>query len=192
MSTRPSRTEAQQEASRRNSRRSTGPKSVAGKARSAANALRHGLRAREPRFLVLPEEDVNRYIILQARLLAEWVPVGVMEEWLVGEIGATMWRIGRCHVLEAGVISDQLAKARDVTWLALLGAADRPVDPPEVDFVSAIAGTVEGELLRRLDDHDDRLTARLLGFVRELERLQAARRAAVPASFAPAETFART
>ncbi|UCF81156.1 MAG: hypothetical protein JSV08_01675, partial [Acidobacteriota bacterium] len=40
-------TEAQREASRRNARRSTGPRSERGKAASSMNAIKHGVFARE-------------------------------------------------------------------------------------------------------------------------------------------------
>jgi hypothetical protein len=50
---------AQSAASRRNETRSTGPASVAGKARSALNGVRHCLSGRT--FFLLPDEDPEEF-----------------------------------------------------------------------------------------------------------------------------------
>ena len=48
-------TDARSEASRRNGAKARGPKTEEGKARSAQNALKHGMRAQK--YLVLRDED---------------------------------------------------------------------------------------------------------------------------------------
>ena len=62
---------ARAEASRRNGARSRGPVSAAGKARSAQNAIRHGLRARS---VLLADESAGDFAGFAAALRAELAP----------------------------------------------------------------------------------------------------------------------
>ena len=81
-------TEAQIEANRRNSRKSTGPKTEEGKNRSKLNALDHGCRAN---VLVLPTEDFGEY---QQELNAwnlSWQPRNPVEEFLVERVVNLSW-----------------------------------------------------------------------------------------------------
>ena len=57
------------EANRRNSQKSTGPKTPEGKSAVSMNALRHGLRART---VVLPGEDPTEFHQLCNDLESEW------------------------------------------------------------------------------------------------------------------------
>jgi hypothetical protein len=68
---------ARAEASRKNGARSRGPKTEEGKARSAQNALKHGMRAQK--HLVLPEEDAAEFAALEATLVEELAPVGALQ-----------------------------------------------------------------------------------------------------------------
>src|SRR5262245_57278317 len=60
---------ARAEASRRNGAKSRGPRTLEGKARSAQNALKHGMRAEK--YLVLPDEDAAEFAELETALVAE-------------------------------------------------------------------------------------------------------------------------
>ena len=51
-------TPAKVEANRRNARKSTGPRTLVGKARSSKNAVRHGLLSRD---VLLPDEDPEQF-----------------------------------------------------------------------------------------------------------------------------------
>ena len=68
---------ARAEASRKNGARSRGPKTPEGKARSARNALKHGLRAQK--YVVLPDEDATEFAALEAALIDELAPQGILQ-----------------------------------------------------------------------------------------------------------------
>jgi hypothetical protein len=87
---------ARAEASRKNGAKSRGPKTPAGKARSAQNALKHGMRAQK--YVVLPEEDAAEFAALEATLTLELAPQGVLQSILVGRIARRLAaRARRAH-----------------------------------------------------------------------------------------------
>lgn len=67
----------------------TGPRTPAGKARSAGNATRHGILSRE---LILPNEKREDFDALLGQLLAELRPYGTLESALVERIAIALWR----------------------------------------------------------------------------------------------------
>jgi hypothetical protein len=101
--------EKQIQANRRNAAQSTGPNTPEGKARSARNAVRHGLMSREA---VLPEEDRKDYRNLLAELEAEYHPSGPTQEFLVREMASAQWRLRRLMRVETGYFRTRIAKAR--------------------------------------------------------------------------------
>jgi hypothetical protein len=86
-------------ASRRNGARSRGPKTPAGKARSAQNALKHGMRAQQ--CIVLPGERASAFEAFAAALLADLAPQGALQTVLAQRIVAASWRLARAERLEA-------------------------------------------------------------------------------------------
>jgi hypothetical protein len=95
----------QVEANRRNARKSTGPRTPEGKARSRLNALTHGLTARTP---ILPGEDEPEY----ARRLAAWrndlAPCNPYEEDLVRQAVSLSWRLDRIDRVLAALRADRI------------------------------------------------------------------------------------
>jgi hypothetical protein len=96
---------ARAEASRRNGAKSRGPKTPEGKARSAQNALKHGMRAHK--YVVLPEEDAAAFAELQAALLAELAPVGALQTVLARRVAVAAWRLARADRLEADLFAER-------------------------------------------------------------------------------------
>ncbi|MGH6902782.1 MAG: hypothetical protein ACREIR_08580 [Geminicoccaceae bacterium] len=102
---------ARAEASRRNGAKSRGPKTPEGKARSAQNALKHGMRAQK--YVVLPEEDGAEFEALEAALTLELAPQGVLQSILVGRIACAAWRLDRAERIEVELFAERLLAIRD-------------------------------------------------------------------------------
>jgi hypothetical protein len=93
----------QKDANRRNAQRSTGPRSLEGRARSAMNAVKHGLTA--SRHMLLSSEDTAEYEALAERLHDDLEPDGPLEEILIDRILAATWRLLRAQRIEAGIFT---------------------------------------------------------------------------------------
>ena len=82
-----------------------GPRTAAGKARAAQNALKHGLRAQK--YVVLPEEDAAAFAVLEAAMIAELAPEGVLQTVLARRVAVAAWRLARADRLEAEVFAER-------------------------------------------------------------------------------------
>lgn len=91
-------------ANQENSKRSTGPRTPQGKARSSQNARKHGLTGVVPIFDGEGKEDVQAFEKTRRGLYEYWQPVGWQEEKLVESIAAAYWRLNRADRYEAGFI----------------------------------------------------------------------------------------
>jgi len=95
---------ARAEASRRNGAQSRGPKTIEGKARSAKNALKHGLRAQK--CIVLPGEDAAAFEAFEAVLLEDLAPHGALQAVLARRVIAAAWRLERAERLEVELFAE--------------------------------------------------------------------------------------
>ena len=102
-------TRRQKKANRKNAKRSTGPRTPEGKARSSQNASRHGLFARDT---VLPDENPQEFIQLIDQLELDLKAVGGFERRLVCHIADAEWRMRRLVRLETGALTHQLETER--------------------------------------------------------------------------------
>jgi len=89
-------------ANRANSRKSTGPRTEAGRARARHNALKHGLRSE---LVVLPTEDPAGFEAILGTWFDDWRPPTDARRVLVERAAAGAWRLRRCVQLE----TDRLA-----------------------------------------------------------------------------------
>jgi len=99
--------QAQINANRQNSRKSTGPKTAAGRARVAKNAIKHGLCAAEA---VIDGEDVREYELHRQSYLDEFEPVGVVETMLAERMASLTWRLRRAERMQNQAIDYKMMK----------------------------------------------------------------------------------
>jgi hypothetical protein len=117
-------TAAQIAANQANSLLSTGPKTEAGKAKSAFNALKTGLTGRT---VLLPGEDAAAYQEHVARFHKTYNPQTPAERNLAQTIADTEWRLLRIPSLESGIYA-----------LGLCHFADLFADEPDPDVRRAL------------------------------------------------------
>lgn len=94
-------------ANRRNSQKSTGPKTLSGKAIASMNALKHGLCARKP--IIAGENEADF-----AQFAADWVnelrPSGPRESLCAEQAILAAWQLRRVPYLEAGLLTQYINK----------------------------------------------------------------------------------
>jgi len=112
-------------ASRRNGAKSRGPKTPEGKARSARNALKHGLRAEK--FVLLHDEDAAAFQALTDALaddlapgpvgerdpnpLPALAPLGALQEVLARRLVVAAWRLERADRIECELFALQAERS---------------------------------------------------------------------------------
>jgi hypothetical protein len=104
-----------------NAQHSTGPKTEAGKQRSALNALKHGLTGQ---LVVMPTEDRGAYESHKKSLVDEYHPKGATETLLVQALVDVSWRLNRVVALETNLLTVDListleAQSRALAYLSL-------------------------------------------------------------------------
>jgi hypothetical protein len=111
---------AQFAANRANAQFSTGPRSGEGKARSARNAIRHGLTSRQ---LIVREDERADFETLRDALVEELAPQGAVETVTFHELLHAAWNLHRFRRLEAESftgIADPLCDAGSEAFLGRL------------------------------------------------------------------------
>ena len=103
------RTEKQIRASRENAKKSTGPRTPEGKARSSKNALKHGLLAQDS---VIPGEDPAEFDRHLTTYEDTYLPRNCIEKELVRQIADAAWRMQRLTRIEATIITAAIERTR--------------------------------------------------------------------------------
>lgn len=99
-------------ANRANARKSTGPRTREGKARSATNALSHGILAADAVVRAGEgTEDAQAFAALLDGLLEDLDPASTLERLMVERVAVTAWRLRRLYRYELGAIRDRADEA---------------------------------------------------------------------------------
>jgi hypothetical protein len=116
-------TQLQNEANRRNSLKSTGPKTPEGKAIASRNAVTHGLFARMP---VISGENEAEFQAYTEHWLGDLKPVGATEEFLAERIIGIAWRLRRVGQIEANLF--QPSESQDTHQLSRLNRYENALE----------------------------------------------------------------
>jgi hypothetical protein len=100
----------QLQANTANARKSTGPRSQAGKARSRLNSRKHGLTAK---MLIIVGENAEDFDQLRAELLEQHAPESALEIELVDRLAGILWRLRRVPSFEAAILDARHAEVSE-------------------------------------------------------------------------------
>jgi hypothetical protein len=158
---------AQIQANRLNARKSTGPRTPAGKERASRNAFKHGLLAREA---VIRGEDPEEFERYREGMIEALAPAGPVEAMLAERVVGLSWRLRRAERLQNAAFAaldggepTPLLDARLEEWKHLKGS----------EWERGVSGVVDengtlGQVV--VDDFADaRVLDRLLMYERRIE-----------------------
>lgn len=164
---------ANAEVNKRNAQSSTGPRTRAGKARVATNAVRHGAYSEALFMLGESEEDFEK---LKAGMVQSFAPVGPLETSMVERLVSLWWRMDRAKLAANQFL--WLAGRRGLNYRLQHPGDDRgllaeaeAMDKDECRFAGAWNFDNQERLLR----HEMSLERAFFKTVHELERVQAKR-----------------
>jgi hypothetical protein len=161
------------QANRKNSLKSTGPRTAEGKAVSRLNSLKHGLLSRE---IVIQSgegsENGEEYNQLLCGLRQDLEPVGMLEEMLVEKIAICIWRLARVLRCENAEIRRNFAFKPSI--LDLPGPLEG--NNPELDAIRSHLSLPHKESMDRLMRYESSNNRQLFQAINQLERLQRQRK----------------
>ena len=95
--------EKQIRANRKNTLKSTGPRTTQGKLMVSSSALKHGLLSKD---VVIKDESDDEFVQFRQKLYAELAPVGELEQLLADRIIASFWRLRRVGKIEIELLDN--------------------------------------------------------------------------------------
>ncbi len=187
-------------ANRRNALKSTGPKTVEGRSIVARNTTKHGLLARH---VVIEGESQSEFSEFRQEMLAEFAPVGILEQNLADKVIASLWRLKRTDRIEVEILEsiserESSPSKRDLPFRVIIrktyaGSPDEieekslPTDDPEpaptpaeepkkITLGRAVRTDLEGaNILIKLHRYEAHIDHVMYRALHELQRLQAKR-----------------
>jgi hypothetical protein len=138
-----------------------------GRARSAMNALRHGLTAR---VVVLPSEDMDAYNAFSTEIVDSLDPQTPVERQFAQTVADNQWRINRIRSIEDGMLG--------MGHFEAAGNFDDKTDNPEIHsaMTAARAFRDNSKAFVNLSIYEQRLHRSMKEALRQLRELQSERR----------------
>ncbi len=127
------------DAQRRNSQRSTGPRSKAGKERMKMNAVKHGCDAapeNEAAVMRALGEDPERYADLQRELSTTYGPGDALWDRQLSDLAKLYWRRNRLERMETGLMRDALEGVEERRRSLARDLADVTFEPSQCEAVA--------------------------------------------------------
>jgi hypothetical protein len=178
-------TQRQIAANRRNAKHSTGPRSETGKGISRRNAQSHGLTAHT--LLLLDGKDHNQFSEMQQAVFDQFKPQTALEEYLVGALTATIWRLRRAAGFEAALLkwtkydlqhpdTDPLDFTLDISH-SLIGRTEEDAEDIEEDqkpqfFGRVLDAALTNDLFAKISRHESHLMRQIERVLDQLRRLK--------------------
>src|ERR1035438_7909328 len=156
---------AQYAANRLNAEKSHGPTSPTGKARSAMNALRHGLTAR---VVVLPTDDMDAYQAFAKEIVDSLDAQTPVERQFAQTVADNQWRINRIRSIEDGMLG--------MGHFEAAGNFDCPSSEIHSAMTAARAFRNDSKSFVNLSIYEQRLHRSMKEALRQLKELQTERR----------------
>jgi hypothetical protein len=172
-------TQAQTKANRLNAQKSTGPKTVEGKAAVSQNAVKHGLFAAENVIKCEKQADFDQF---RQDLLGGLGPVGGVERMLAERVVSLSWRLKRAERMSNEAIDVKIARATTGSWdrstRREAGLADDTGEgvPELILGWATIRDFSEAHVLERLLMYEKRIESSLYKAMNELQKLQRIRK----------------
>jgi hypothetical protein len=159
-------TEAQIIANRLNSQKSTGPRTLEGKAVASQNSVKHGLFAESD---VISSESEAEFDLYRRQILDELSPISPMESILAERIVTLSWRLKRAgrfqnqaiDTLHANLTNDPLKKLTQSLYRSIAGESQGNTNGSNGELVL-------GRLVVK-DFSNERVLDRLLMYERRIE-----------------------
>jgi len=166
-------------ANRLNSKKSTGPKSEAGKRRSSLNSIKHGLYGEK---IAIIGENIDEINDITERLVKELKPVGINQEIIVSKMVDLAIRLRRIPLLEAGILNQEMQEYEAEKYkedvAEVVGGGDKKTMMLSSNVIVRKSGLSfsrdcnGGSAILKLNTIEDKLLSKYFKLLEILKRLQ--------------------
>jgi len=166
-------------ANRLNSKKSTGPKSEAGKRRSSLNSIKHGLYGEK---IAIIGENIDEINDIIERLVKELKPIGINQEIIVSKMVDLAIRLRRIPLLEAGILNQEMQEYEAEKYkedvAEVVGGGDKKTMMLSSNVIVRKSGLSfsrdcnGGSAILKLNTIEDKLLSKYFKLLEILKRLQ--------------------